>query len=81
MPKGEDIFAFSGGEKRFSKLNLKDAYLQMKVEDKSKHLLMINTHKGLFRYNRLVFGVASAAALWQRAMDQILHGLSGCFCM
>ena len=45
----------------------------MEVEDKSKHLLTINSH--------LVFGVASAPALWQRVMDQVLHGLSGCFCM
>ena len=75
------VFASLGGGKRFTKLDLKDAYLQMEVEDKSKHLLTINTQKGLFRYNRLVFGVASAPALWQRAMDQVLHGLSGCFCM
>ena len=81
MPKVEDIFASLGGGKRFTKLDLKDAYLQMEVEDKSKHLLTINTHKGLFRYNRLVFVVASAPALWQRAMDQVLDGLSGCFCM
>ena len=53
----------------------------MEVEDKSKHLLTINTHNGLFRHIRLVFGVASALALWQRATDQVLHGLSGCFCM
>ena len=81
MPKVEDIFAFLGGEKRFTKLDLKDAYLQIEVEDKSKHLLTINTHKGLFSYNRLVFGVASAPALRQRAMDHVLHGLSRCFCM
>ena len=81
MPKVEDIFASLGEGKRFTKLDLKDTYLQMEVEDKSKHLLTINTHKGLFRYKRLVFGVASAPALWQRAMDQVLHGLSGCFCM
>ena len=53
----------------------------MEVEEKSKHLLTINTHKGLFHCNRLVFGVASAPSLWQRAMDQVLHGLSGCFWM
>ena len=81
MPKVADIFASLGGGKRFTKLDLKDAYLQMEVENKSKHLLTINTHKGHFCYNRLVFGVASTLALWQRAMDKILHGLSGCFCM
>ena len=53
----------------------------MEVEDKSKHLLTINMLKGLFCYNRLVFGESLAPALWQRAMDQVLHGLSGCFYM
>ena len=81
LPKVEDIFASLAGGKRFSKLDLKDAYLQMVMSDESKRLLTINTHKGLFRYNRLVSGVASAPALWQRAMDQVLQGLKGCHCM
>ena len=53
----------------------KDAFLQMEEEDESKHLLTINSHKGLFRNNKLVFDVASAPALCQRAMDQVLRGL------
>ena len=55
-------------------MDLKDAYLQMIMSDESMRLLTINTHKRLFRYNRLVFGVASAPASWQRAMDQVLQG-------
>jgi hypothetical protein len=53
----------------------------MPLDDDSKKLLAINTHKGLYEYNRLTFGMASAPSIWQRAMDQILQGLSGVQCV
>ena len=77
LPKVEDIFASLAGGEKFSKLDLKNAYLQMTVKPEDRKYLTINTHKGLFQYNRLVFGIASAPAIWQRAIDQILQGLSG----
>ena len=36
---------------------------------------------GLFQYNRLVFGITSAPAIWQHTMDQILEGTSGVSCI
>jgi hypothetical protein len=48
----------------------------MPIDDYSEKLLTINTHKGLDEYNRLTFGIASAPSIWQRAMDQLLQGLS-----
>lgn len=51
------------------------------MEEKSKAYLTINTHKGLYRYNRLLYGVASAPSIWQRTMDQILQGLPGVHCI
>ncbi len=80
LPRIEDIFATLSGGQLFSKIDLAEAYLQMEMEEDSKVFLTINTHKGLYRYNRLVFGVASAPALWQRAMDQVLQGCPGTQC-
>ena len=76
LPRIDDIFASLGGGKHFSKIDLRSAYLQMKMDDESKTLLTLNTHKGLYRLNRLAFGIASAPAMWQRVMDQLLLQLS-----
>lgn len=34
--------------------------------------MTVNTHRGLFTYNRLPFGVASAPAIFQRTMEGLL---------
>jgi len=80
LPRIDDIFASLGNGNRFTKIDLAQAYLQMEVEERSRKYLTINTHKGLYRYNRLVFGVASAPAIWQKAMDQVLQDIPGVQC-
>ena len=47
----------------------------MELEKDSRKFVTINTHKGLFEYTRLPFGVASAPALFQRTMENLLQGL------
>ncbi|XP_029947498.1 uncharacterized protein K02A2.6-like [Salarias fasciatus] len=80
LPVIEDQFAGLAGGKTFSKIDLNQAYLQMSVEAESQELLTITTHRGLYRYRRLPFGITSAPAVFQRAMDQVLSGLSGVQC-
>ncbi|XP_061909872.1 uncharacterized protein K02A2.6-like [Entelurus aequoreus] len=80
LPLIDDLFAGLSGGQKFSKIDLNQAYLQMQVDEQSREMLTINTHKGLFRYCRLPFGITSAPALFQRAMDQILCGLAGVQC-
>ena len=80
LPRIDDIFASLAGGERFSKIDLAQAYLQMEVEESSRKYLTINTTKGLYQYNRLVFGISSAPAIWQRAMDQVLQGIPGTQC-
>ncbi|XP_057691299.1 uncharacterized protein K02A2.6-like [Corythoichthys intestinalis] len=80
LPLIDDLFAGLSGGQKFSKIDLNQAYLQMHVDEESREWLTINTHKGLFRYCRLPFGITSAPALFQRAMDQILSELPGVQC-
>ena len=39
--------------------------------------VVINTHKGLFRYSRLPFGVSSAPGIFQRVMENLLQDIPG----
>lgn len=80
LPTTEDIFTKLSGGKIFSKIDLTSAYLQLGVGEKSQPLLTVNTHKGLFRYKRLPFGITSAPFQFQAVMDNILKGLNGTYC-
>ena len=65
LPRIENLFASLAGGKSFSKLDLAHAYLQVELDQSAKKYMAINTHRGLYTYNRLPFGVASAPAIFQ----------------
>ena len=75
LPRIEDIFASLSNGKSFTKLDLAHAYQQVSLMEESKVLTTINTHKGLFRYNRLPFGVSAAPSIFQRTMESLMQGL------
>ena len=80
LPRIEDIFASVAGGTRFSVIDLAQAYHQMELDEDSRPILTINTQKGLYQYNRLVFGIKSAPSIWQKAIDRVLQGLEGTQC-
>ena len=80
LPKPDDLFATLANGKTFSTLDLSQAYQQMLLEEESAQYVTVNTHLGLYQYTRLPFGVASAPAIFQRAMDVILQGIEGVIC-
>ena len=75
LPSPEEILNKVNGGKIFSKIDLSDAYLQIKVEGNSSKHLCINTHRGLYKFNRLAFGVQVAPAIFQQVMDARLGDL------
>ena len=80
LPNPTEIFASLAGGRRFSKLDLSQAYQQLLLDEDSKKYTTINTHQGLFRYTRLPFGIASAPAVFQKTMDCILQGIPHVAC-
>ena len=43
--------------------------------DFSQKFVVINISKGLFRYNRLPFGISSAPEIFQRVIENLLQGI------
>ncbi|XP_020898619.1 uncharacterized protein K02A2.6, partial [Exaiptasia diaphana] len=75
LPTMEDLrFKLAGGS-RFTKLDLSHAYFQLMLDEESKVYTTINTHCGLFQYNRLPFGISSATAIFQRTIESLLQGI------
>ena len=62
LPRIEEIYANLTGGKQFSAIDLREAYLQMEIDEPSRKYLTINTHRGLYQYQRLQYGIASALA-------------------
>jgi hypothetical protein len=83
LPRVDEIFSNLSGGEHFRKLHMKNAYtyLQMEIEEEHQEFLTINTQRGLFRFNRLMHGVASVPAVWQRAMDHVLQGIPCVHCI
>lgn len=75
LPTVDELFATMAGGVIFSKIDLLQAYLQMEVRPEDQHLFTLNTHKGLYRCNRLMYGIASAPAIWQRTIENILKDI------
>ena len=44
LPKTDDVFANLAGGEKFTKIDLRQAYLQLHLSEESKPLLTINTH-------------------------------------
>ena len=63
----------------WTKIDLSEAYLQIPVEENSTKLLCINTHRGLYKFDRLVFGIKVAPAIFQQVMDTMLSGFDFTF--
>ena len=75
LPSPEGLFAKVAGSKVFSKIGLSTAYLQLELAPKFRKFLTVNTHRRLYEYQRMNYGVALAPAIFQEIIDKVLSGL------
>ena len=73
----KDISLALNGSQYFTKLDMSQAYHQLPIHAKSRHITTFATHMGLYRYKRLNYGTNSAAEIFQRTLQQVLQGIPG----
>lgn len=76
LPRIEEIFASLQGGELFTKLDLSNAYNQLVLDEKSQRLCAWSTHIGTFKIKRLPFGIKTAAAIFQKTMENLLRDIS-----
>ena len=77
LPLPEDLMRRLGGRYGFTKIDLADAYNQIKLSPRSQRRLALSTHKGVLLQKRLPFGIKSAPGYFQQIMDQLTRDLPG----
>ena len=55
-----------------TKIDLKTAYHQILIDDNFKEVTTINTPVGLLKWRRMPYGIKTASAIFQRAIEQVL---------
>nr|XP_040579885.1 uncharacterized protein K02A2.6-like [Lepeophtheirus salmonis] len=77
IPHPYELFMDIAVSSYFSKLDFAHFYEQYALDDESNRCCVIKTPLGLFRYNILPYGLASAPTIVQAAQEKLLEGIPG----
>lgn len=73
IPTIEEVLYDLNGSTVFSKLDLKGGFHQVELDKRSREITTFVSHRGLYRYRRLMFGVTSAPEEYQQVVADVLH--------
>ena len=77
LPLIDDLSTVKGSY--FCILDMKMAYLQLKLDPASQDLCKLSTPFGTYKCLRMPFGIASAPNAFQEVISSILAGIENCF--
>ena len=75
MLRVDYVFSTLAGSRYFTLLDALKVYHQVEIEEADRDKTAFVSHKGLYQYKRLPFGLKNAPAQFQRLMDRIIGGL------
>jgi hypothetical protein len=75
MQRSDEMSEALGGKRIFSSLDAARGYHQIPIEDNDRWKTAFLTHRGLFEYKMMQFGLKTAPALFQQFMYKMLGGL------
>jgi hypothetical protein len=75
MPTLDDLAEHLTGCSVFSKIDLRQGYLQLELDSESRDITTFVTHKGLFRSKRLSFGINSASEIFQKEIENSIKNV------
>ena len=77
IPTSKDLDILLNGACYFSKLDVRQAFHQLELDEDSRYITTFTTHRGLYRYKRLNFGTNAASEIFQHPLEIHLTWLSG----
>ena len=81
IPRIDDSLDLLGGSQWFSTLDLASGYWQVELHPDDKGKTAFCTQGGLYQFNVMPFGLASAPATFERLMERVLSGLNWKVCL
>ena len=70
------LLASLGKAKYFTCLDLKLGYWQGAADEKDKEKTAFTSHRGLYEYNMMLFGLKNASSTFQRLISTVLRDMS-----
>ena len=81
LPRVEDCLDTMAGAAWFSSLDLASGYWQLDVAEGDKEKTAFTTHRGLYQFRRMPFGLCNAPGTFERVMEIVMRGLQWRTCL